>query len=211
MKQKITRQYIDHLLTNVNILDYMESEYDSYFIMPGHSEWANTNCPMPNHDDSSPSFGVHKTNNKYNCFGCGATGDIISLLQNVEGLTFVESVQKLSVFAGLEIETVNLDIKYIIRELSTSINEYLKKENSSNFPGGLTENTFLIAFAERTKKHERKSNFISSETTWTEELFKAIEENIQSGNYKNINQIWSSFSKKSKERLELLNGQHQSQ
>ena len=211
MKQKITRQYIDHLMANVSILDYMESEYDSYFIVPGHSEWANTNCPLPNHDDNSPSFGVHKANNKYNCFGCGATGDIISLVQNVEGLSFIESIQKLSVFAGLEIETVNLDIKYIIRELSSSIKDYLAKENSSDFPGGLSEHAFLIALAERTKKHERKSDFAQSELQWTEEIYKKIEENIQNQNHRNILKIWNSFAKESRERIQSLNGQHQSQ
>jgi hypothetical protein len=211
MKQKVTRQYIDHLLSNVSIFDYMESEYDSYFITPGHSEWANTNCPLPNHDDTSPSFGVHKTNNKYNCFGCGATGDIVSLVQNVEGLSFIESIQKLSVFAGLEIETVNLDIKYIIRELSSSIKEYLSKENTSDYPGGLSEHAFLIAFAERTKKHERKSKYVASETSWTEEIYKKIEADIQNQNFKNLSKIWNSFAKESRERIQSLNGQHQSQ
>lgn len=69
----------------------------------------------------------------------------------------------------------------------------------------------MIAFAERTKKHERKSSYIISETSWTEEIYKKIEENIQNQDFKNLTKIWNSFAKESRERIQSLNGQHQSQ
>ena len=131
--QKINRAFIDQLLSTVSILDFMEKEYDSDFIN-GSNGWANTNCPMPNHEDSSPSFGINVNDNKYNCFGCGQTGDIIKLVQKVEGLNFVESIQRISDFAGVDIEIVNLDLKYLIKELSSTINDYFSKDNISLFP-----------------------------------------------------------------------------
>ena len=199
LMQKINRAFIDQLLSTVSILDFMESEYDSDFI-GGKSGWANTNCPMPNHEDSSPSFGVNIDNNKYNCFGCGQTGDVIKLVQQVEGLNFIEAIQRLSDFAGVDIEIVNLDLKYLIKELSSTINDYFSKDNISLLPGGLSEGAFLVAFSERTKKYERSCNFKDSECLWIEEIYKKIEVEIENKNYKNIDKMWKNFSKLTKER-----------
>ena len=197
--QKINRAFIDQLLLTVSILDFMEKEYDSDFVN-GNNGWANTNCPMPNHEDSSPSFGINVNDNKYNCFGCGQTGDIIKLVQKVEGLNFVESIQRISDFAGVDIEIVNLDLKYLIRELSSTINDYFSKDNISLFPGGLSEGSFLVALAERTKKYERSCQFKDSECLWIDEIYKKIETEIENKNYKNIDKLWKNFSKMTKER-----------
>jgi len=197
--QKINRAFIDQLLSTVSILDFMEKEYDSDFVN-GNNGWANTNCPMPNHEDSSPSFGININDNKYNCFGCGQTGDIIKLVQKVEGLNFVESIQRISDFAGVDIEIVNLDLKYLIRELSSTINDYFSKDNISLFPGGLSEGSFLVALAERTKKYERSCQFKDSECLWIDEIYKKIETEIENKNYKNIDKLWKNFSKLTKER-----------
>lgn len=191
---------MDHLIQNVNISEYMESEYDSYFTISNMSDWLNTNCPMPNHDDSSPSFGVNTTSNRYNCFGCGATGDIIKLVQEVEGLNFVESIQKLSFYAGLELETTNLDLKYLVNEFKNSINNYLNTENNCNFPGGLSEVGFLLAFSDRTKTYIRSCNFSRDQIKWIDEVYIDLEKAISEKNMKAVNNIWKNFSKLSKER-----------
>ena len=204
MKQTITRQYIDHLLKNVKIREFMEDEYNSDFIESKMSKWSNTSCPMPNHDDSNPSFGVNEESNLYNCFGCGVTGDVIKLVQNVEGLEFIEAIQKLSKYAGIEIETTNLDIKYLINEFKSSIQQYLDKDYDNRFPGGLSESGFLIAFADRTKKHIRICNMNSNEIFWVEEIYKKIEVSTQKEEYKQIAKIWKEFAKQSKERISNL-------
>lgn len=201
MKQTITRKYIDYLLQNVKIRDYMEDEYNLDFVESKMSKWANTCCPMPNHDDSNPSFGVNEESNLYNCFGCGATGDVIKLVQTVEGLQFIEAIQKLSKYAGVEVETTNLDIKYLINEFKASIQQYLEKDYENNFPGNLSESGFLMAFAERTKKHVRACNLDSRELKWVENMYKQIEIFSQKEDYKSIAKIWKQFAKESKERI----------
>lgn len=201
MKEKVTRQFLDYLIQNINLADFMESEYDSYFTESKMSDWVNTNCPMPNHDDNSPSFGVNNTSNRYNCFGCGATGDIIKLVQEVEGLNFIEAIQKLSHYAGLELETTNLDLKYLVNEFNNSINSYLDKENNSNYPGGLSEIGFLLAFSDRTKKFLRSTNYDESQIKWIDEIYISLDEAIVKNDFKKIKLLWKDFSKLSKERL----------
>ena len=206
---KITRQFIDNLVKSIDIMEFMESEYDSDFIISKHTDWANTRCPMPDHDDGNPSFGVNTKTNTYNCFGCGATGDLIQLVQDIEGLNFVEAIHKLSVFAKIDIETVDFDVKYLMREVSNTIKKYLEKENnSSNYPGGLSEVDFLISFSEKIKKYERLNNNHPQFIAWTDGVYKQIDEDLHKENFKNLNQLWKNFIKDAKSKMGEINEQH---
>ncbi|MCI9888893.1 DNA primase [Micrococcales bacterium 31B] len=51
-------------------------------------------CPF--HDEKSPSFNVRPHHGTYHCFGCGESGDVISFVQRMEHLTFVEAVERLA-------------------------------------------------------------------------------------------------------------------
>ena len=56
-------------------------------------------CPF--HDERSPSFTVRPNNGSYKCFGCGEGGDIIKFVQELEGLSFTESVKMLTEMYGI--------------------------------------------------------------------------------------------------------------
>jgi DNA primase len=58
-------------------------------------------CPF--HKEKSPSFKVENERRNYHCFGCGAGGSAFKWLQETEGLTFPEAVQRLAVEAGVEL------------------------------------------------------------------------------------------------------------
>ena len=51
-------------------------------------------CPF--HDEKSPSFSVRQDKGFYHCFGCGVGGDAIKFVQEADGLSFTESVEKLA-------------------------------------------------------------------------------------------------------------------
>lgn len=48
-------------------------------------------CPL--HQEKTPSF--HIRNNLYTCFGCGESGDVISLYRKLHNVSFVEAVSQL--------------------------------------------------------------------------------------------------------------------
>ena len=56
-------------------------------------------CPF--HGEKTPSFYVYQDH--FHCFGCGAHGDVISFVMQLEGKTFLEAVETLASSAGLEI------------------------------------------------------------------------------------------------------------
>jgi DNA primase len=51
-------------------------------------------CPF--HTEKTPSFGVHATHQYYKCFGCGAGGDVIKFVMEIEGLSFYEALKLLA-------------------------------------------------------------------------------------------------------------------
>lgn len=56
-------------------------------------------CPF--HEEKSASFTVSPTRGLYHCFGCGASGDVITFVQRLEHLSFAEAVERLAARAGV--------------------------------------------------------------------------------------------------------------
>ena len=56
-------------------------------------------CPF--HSEKTPSFTVYPENGSYYCFGCGAGGDVITFVRQVENLEYVEAVRFLAQKAGM--------------------------------------------------------------------------------------------------------------
>jgi DNA primase catalytic core len=52
-------------------------------------------CPMPGHDDTTPSMVLHLDSDRYHCFGCGAHGDVIQWIQDLQGLNAVDAARTL--------------------------------------------------------------------------------------------------------------------
>src|SRR5215813_539595 len=61
-------------------------------------------CPF--HDEKTPSFTVSSARNVYFCHGCGAGGDAIRFVMEVDHLTFVEAVERLAGRAGIQLRYI---------------------------------------------------------------------------------------------------------
>lgn len=56
-------------------------------------------CPF--HEERTPSFSVSPSKGVFYCFGCGKGGDAITFLRELEGLTYVEAVERLAQRTGV--------------------------------------------------------------------------------------------------------------
>src|SRR5688572_2311712 len=56
-------------------------------------------CPF--HNEKSPSFTVHATYQFYKCFSCGAHGDVLKFVMEIEGISFYEALKSLSERYGI--------------------------------------------------------------------------------------------------------------
>ncbi|MBD3250530.1 MAG: DNA primase [Candidatus Pacebacteria bacterium] len=56
-------------------------------------------CPF--HNESTPSFFVNQEMQRYKCFGCAESGDVIEFLEKYEGMSFLEALKYLADRAGI--------------------------------------------------------------------------------------------------------------
>ena len=59
-------------------------------------------CPF--HREKTPSFHVVENKGFYHCFGCGAKGDVFTWLQQTQGLTFPQALERLAQQAGVVLQ-----------------------------------------------------------------------------------------------------------
>jgi DNA primase len=95
---KYPPQLIDQLKARLNIVDEVRK------VAPGLKKkgrywWAC--CPF--HNEKSPSFHVREDQGSYYCFGCGASGDVLNFVQETQGGTFNDTVERLAKQAGLKL------------------------------------------------------------------------------------------------------------
>ncbi|MGO3210061.1 MAG: CHC2 zinc finger domain-containing protein, partial [Brachybacterium sp.] len=58
-------------------------------------------CPF--HDEKTPSFNIRPQLGHWHCFGCGEGGDVISFVQKISHLSFVEAVEMLAGRYGVQL------------------------------------------------------------------------------------------------------------
>lgn len=95
---RIVRSFIDDLIGRVDVVDYI-NQY-----VPLKKAGRNYQACCPFHNEKSPSFSVAQDKQFYHCFGCGAHGNVISFAIEHLKLEFVEAVEELASYAGVEVQ-----------------------------------------------------------------------------------------------------------
>ena len=88
----------ERLLPNVAI----EKLINQY--VPLKKSGANYTCCCPFHHEKSPSFSVTPSKQMFYCFGCKEHGNVIDFMMKYKNLGFVEAVEEVASFAGIDIE-----------------------------------------------------------------------------------------------------------
>ncbi|MSP27565.1 MAG: DNA primase [Methylococcales bacterium] len=97
MSGLIPREFINELLVRVDIVDFIDSH------LPLKKTGANFFARCPFHTEKSPSFSVNRSKQMFHCFGCGASGNAIGFLMDFNHLDFVEAVEDLAAFVGVDV------------------------------------------------------------------------------------------------------------
>ena len=75
------------------------SLFDSFGVtLKGKGKGFVGKCPW--HEDSTPSLSVDREKGLYHCFGCGESGDVVTLVQKFKGVGFKEAVEYLRAHTG---------------------------------------------------------------------------------------------------------------
>ncbi|UOA09085.1 DNA primase [Methylobacter sp. S3L5C] len=97
MSGRIPREFIDELLVRVDIVDLIDSH------VPLKKTGTNYVARCPFHTEKTPSFSVNRNKQFFHCFGCGVSGNAISFLMDFSHLDFIEAVEDLAAFVGVDV------------------------------------------------------------------------------------------------------------
>ncbi len=103
MALRFTDDFIDRLRDSNDV----ESVIGSYVELRRRGRTLTGLCPF--HNEKTPSFTVYPETASYYCFGCGAGGDVINFVRNIENLDYIEAVKFLADRAGIKLPEDNFD------------------------------------------------------------------------------------------------------
>lgn len=157
MAKSIPKDFIDRLVDDSDIV----SVINHYVSLTKKGN--NFTCCCPFHEEKTPSFVVSPQKAIFHCFGCGAGGNVLTFIKDIEGLNFVEAVEKLAEFNNVTVpkEKIfgdnNFSKIYEINDIAANyyldalkdpkhknIIQYLKERGIS----GQTAKKFKIGFAD---------------------------------------------------------------
>lgn len=87
-------------------------------------------CPF--HFEKTPSFAVDEMGQYYHCFGCGATGDVITFVQNIENCDFYEACRILAENCGMKMPEESFD-KNIVEKKKQKDEIYAILKDTANY------------------------------------------------------------------------------
>lgn len=95
------------------------------------SRWV---CLCPFHDDTDPSLYVNEDTQMFKCFGCQESGDVISFIQKIEGLEFMDALKLLAAEAGVSLDVSKpQEAKGLSRKSHLAINRAAQDYYASSF------------------------------------------------------------------------------
>lgn len=124
---RIPRQFIDDLLVRVDIVDLIDAH------LPLKKTGANFVARCPFHTEKTPSFSVNRDKQFYHCFGCGASGNAITFLMEFNRLDFVEAIEDLAAFVGVDVPKETLSARSAPQKKDDFGNLYQLMEQATAF------------------------------------------------------------------------------
>lgn len=157
----IPKEKIEEVRSRASIVQVI-SEY-----LPLKKRGANHVGLCPFHSEKTPSFSVSEEKKIFYCFGCNATGNVITFVMKKEGASFPDAVRTLARRYGITIEEdgkasdekaalyhVNrLSLEYFVKELRSNdgreAREYLRKRGYGAAPSSEDDvlGRFSVGFA----------------------------------------------------------------
>ena len=126
-----------------SLVDDVKDRLDVAEVVAGYVKLSNAGANMrglcPFHREKTPSFMVSKEKQIFHCFGCGKGGDVITFIQEIEGLDFKEALRLLAERAGLDYRNYQIsgsqpehsDNKETLRRILEATTVYYQKQLDS--------------------------------------------------------------------------------
>ena len=142
-------------------------------------------CPW--HNDVSPSLSVDRNKGLFNCFGCGMSGDVISLVEKMQHVSFKEAVHYLRTIAGGDLKRSVVKARELLatsrpqHDASSDITVTDKNDNKDN--KDRRDVGPVIATTEKNNKTNLKAKTYVTLTAITDYYHKTLYDNKKAHAY----------------------------
>ncbi len=140
-KQRYRKEVVDRILWENTI--YWEKFFKDYatrtgnkFFIPKKRRNGDLTMLCPIHKERTPSLRVNARTNICKCFGCGFSGNFLTLLQRVYDISFIEALEmafKMKDFINEDFNPLQLKITFH-RDLPAITSSYRENEESDGLP-----------------------------------------------------------------------------
>jgi DNA primase len=97
-REKVSREKIGDVRDRTNIVEVVKRHVD--LKRAGTASWKGL-CPF--HAEKTPSFHVHESRQFFHCFGCGEKGDVLTFVEKIEQVSFMDALRSLARDAGVDL------------------------------------------------------------------------------------------------------------
>ncbi|MDO5560132.1 MAG: DNA primase [Oscillospiraceae bacterium] len=101
--------FSDDFIYQLRLGNPIEDLFSSYVSLKRRGTTYTCLCPF--HSEKTPSCTVYVDTQSFYCFGCGAGGDVITFVERIENLSYIESVKYLAQRAGIDIPDNSINDK----------------------------------------------------------------------------------------------------
>jgi len=156
MIKYISKKEITNLLSKINIVNII----GSFISLTKKNNGFFSICPF--HEEKTPSFFINENKQKFYCFGCHKSGNIITFLMDYKKISFIESINVLTNKTNIKITDDKQNLNYNIYKLMDKValiyqnnlhnkntdvykflkNRNLKKDILNKFQIGFAENSW---------------------------------------------------------------------
>ncbi|HGZ71250.1 MAG TPA: DNA primase, partial [Nitratifractor sp.] len=127
---------IERLKTSIDIVDVI----GNYLELKKSGANFKANCPF--HGEKTPSFVVSPQKQIFHCFGCGAGGDAIKFVMDIEKLSYPEAIEKLA-------SNYNIPLSYTRGENNSGDERRILELMERFYKENLAKNSFALEYLEK--------------------------------------------------------------
>ena len=121
----IKNESIENLKSIIDIVDVI----GNYVTLKKSGSNYTALCPF--HSEKTPSFVVSPAKQIYHCFGCGASGDAIKFIMEIEKLSYPEAIEKLADMYNFKLEYTSKN-SFLQIDILDKINTFYKSKLYEN-------------------------------------------------------------------------------
>jgi len=137
------------------MIDYcQELEDRDIETLPSGEGYVMMHCPLPDHEDSNPSFSVSLSSGRYRCFGCESRGSFVELISEIDDIPIKEAAFMLK--SSSNVDTVLAAVDRLLGESEDRL-EYLSLESFYSVFPRIEKGMEAWEYLTKTRKLYRKT------------------------------------------------------